>query len=398
MPPGMGAAGELDGAGGGQDAAAIGGAGEREGCGGDGSGAAPPAWDALDGYDGEDACESAPAEYDVRMMPADYTLESLHQKWRSGDIRIPRLQRGYAWTPPQASRLIESLASGLPVPPVYLAMEGDGYDGGQMTVVDGMQRLLTVFSYLDGRYPGGAPGGGERFRITGISKASRLYGRTFWDLCEDDQQRLRGAVLRAVIFLNADAGGMAMHEIFERLHTAGGPAGPQEARSCLLAGGLADALVEMNRDKDWRDMLGLPLPDPRMRDVEAVLRCMALLREGAGYEPPMRAFLSGFMARHRNPDGEFVDGERGRFAAVCRDIRAALGPRPFGDGRGRLCMPLLDSVFVAFARSAGGSPADVGARLERLRGREEFAGRAGAEASAAAVRGRLRLAQEVLFG
>ena len=331
-------------------------------------------------------------------MPADFTLESLHQKWRSGDVRIPRLQRGYAWTPPQASRLIESFMADLPVQPVYLAMEGSGCDGGQMTVVDGVQRPLTVFSCLDRRYPGSAPRGGGRFRIAGINRASRLCGRTFWDLDEDDQQRLRGAVLRAVIFLNADVGGMAMHEMFERLHTAGGPAGRQEARSCLLAGGLADALVEMNRDKDWRDMLGLPLPDPRMRDVEAVLRCMALLREGAGYEPPMRAFLSGFMARHRNPDGEFVDGERGRFAAVCRDIRAALGPRPFGDGRGRLRMPLLDSVFVAFARSAGGPPADVGARLERLRGREEFAGRAGAAASAAAVRGRLCLAQEVLFG
>lgn len=65
-------------------------------------------------------------------------------------------------------------------------------------------------------------------------------------------------MLRAAIILNVDAGGMAMHEAFERLHTAGGPAGPQEARSCLLAGGLADALLEMNRDKDWRDVVGPP--------------------------------------------------------------------------------------------------------------------------------------------
>lgn len=62
-------------------------------------------------------------------------------------------------------------------------------------------------------------------------------------------------------------------------------------------------------------------------------------------------------------------------------------------------MPLLDSVLVAFARSAGRTPAGIGEKFELLRDSEEFAGPAGAaSASAAAVRGRLRLAQEILFG
>lgn len=133
-----------------------------------------------------------------------------------------------------------------------------------------------------------------------------------------------------------------------------------------------------------------------MRDVEAVLRCMALLHEGAGYESLMRAFLSGSVARHRNPGREFVDRERGRFAGVCRDVRGALGSRPFNE-RGQLRMPLLDSALAAFARSAGRTPEDMGDRFERLRAGEEFARPAGAaSASAASVRGRLRLAQETL--
>lgn len=111
----------------------------------------------------------------------------------------------------------------------------------------------------------------------------------------------------------------------------------------------------------------------------------------------MRAFLSGSVARHRNPGREFVDRERGRFAGVCRDVRGALGSRPFNE-RGQLRMPLLDSALAAFARSAGRTPEDMGDRFERLLAGEEFAGPAVASSSSAAARGRLRLAQEILFG
>lgn len=190
---------------------------------------------------------------------------------------------------------------------------------------------------------------------------------------------------------------MDMHEMLERLHTADEPTGSQDARICLLAGDLGDAHREMNRNKDWRDMLGMPRPDPHMRDVETILRCMALLHEGAGCEPPMRAFLSGFMAKHRNQGGGFAGRERGRFAGVCRDARGALGSRPFYDERGQLRMPLLYSALVAFARGAGRTPEDMGDRFERLRASEEFAGPAGAASASAVVRGRLRLAQETLF-
>ena len=346
----------------------------------------------------DDTEAPTPLEYNISSMPADYTLETLHQKWRSGDIEIPRLQRGYVWTPLQASRLIESFMMGLPVPPVYLA-EGDG-EGS--VVIDGMQRLLTVFAYLDGRYPEGGAQGGGRFRITGINKRSRLYGKTFWDLGDNDQRLLKGAILRATIVMtNGPAGGddSAMSEVFERLNTGGTLLAAQEIRSCLYAGDLGDMIRGMNADKDWRDILGKPRPDPRMKDAEMILRYMALFHAGDGYAPPMKAFLSGFMAGHKNPGRKFMDRERARFAGICRDVRGALGSGPFSNERGQVRMPLFDSVFVAFARSGGRRPADLGERFGRLQSDEEFSRCAGeATASAAAVRGRLRLAREILFG
>lgn len=344
----------------------------------------------------DDARASAPPEYDISSMPADFTLETLHQKWRSGDIGLPEFQRGYVWSSAQASRLIESFMMGLPVPPVFLAAG----DGGGLDVIDGMQRLTTVFSYLDGRYPEAGPQRGKKFQIEGINENSRLYGMTFWDLGDDDQRRLKNTTLRATIVTHngPDDGGPALCEIAERLNAGGTRLEPQEIRSCLFAGGLADLLRSLNLDKDWRAILGRPGPDPRMKDAEMILRYMALFHAEGGYSAPMKGFLSGFMAGHRSPVAEFADAERGRFADACRAIRNALGDRPFDNERGQLRMPLFDSVFVAFARNAGRCPGDIGERFGRLRDSGEFARHAEhATTSASAVRGRLRLAQKILF-
>lgn len=169
-------------------------------------------------------------------------------------------------------------------------------------------------------------------------------------------------------------------------------------RSCLYAGEFADLLQRLNGDKDWRAILGRPRPDPRMKDVEMILRYTALFHAEGGYAPPVKSFLSGFMASHKNPGEEFIDGECARFASVCRTVRNALGSTPFSNEHGQLRMPLFDSVFVAFVRSGSRCPGDIRERFDRLRGGEEFAKYAGkATTSVSAIKGRLRLARETLF-
>ena len=338
-----------------------------------------------------------PLEYNMSTMPADYTLETLHQKWRSGDIKVPKFQRGYAWSTSQASKLIESFMMGLPVPPVFLSAGDDE----RSTVIDGMQRLATVFSYLDGRYPDDSPHRGKRFRITGINESSRLYGKTFWDLCGGDQRRLKNTVLRATIVTQNGPKGddSGMREVFERLNAGGTSLAAQEVRSGLYAGALNDALAEMNGDKDWRDIVGKPRPDPRMKDVEMILRYVALFHAEGSYAPPMKSFLSGFMAGHKNPGDGFINGERTRFAKICRAVRGELGPEPFANEHGQLRMPLFDSVFVAFAHGGCRCPGDIRERFDALQGSEEFAGCSSkATTSASSIKGRLRLAREILFG
>ena len=290
-----------------------GGSGRRDA----GSGGSPGMRDGTDAEDAGLATEAecdedrapTPLEYNVYTIPADYTLEELYHKWLNRDIAMPKLERRYAWTEAQASRLIESFAMDLPVPAVFLSAGDDG----RSIVIDGMQRLLTVFSYFGGSYPEDSALGGRRFQIVGINEDSRLYGKTFFELGGEDQQRLKGAILRATLVRQKGADGgddSAMCEIFERLNAGSERLEAQEIRSRVYGGGLDDLLGELNKDGSWRSILGTPLPDPRMRDRELILRCMALLHAGDEYVQPMKGFLSGFMAEHKSPGASGLPAAR----------------------------------------------------------------------------------------
>lgn len=346
--------------------------------------------------DEERGGESTPLEYNILSMPADYTLETLHQKWRNRDIVIPKFQRGYVWKAPQASKLIESFLMGLPVPPVFLATD----ESEKSVVIDGMQRLVTVFSYLDGAYPINSDFKGKKFEIVGINENSRLCGKTFLDLGEDDQRRLKNAVLRATIVKQNSPtnDNSSMYEIFERLNTGGTSLEAQEIRNGVYMGSLNELLGKLNADKDWRDILGKPRDDPRMKDREMILRYMALFHEEASYAPPMKKFLSNFMARHKNPSDEFLNREEQRFTNVTRAIRNTLGSKPFNNEYGQLRAPLFDSIFVAFAHNSNRRPDDIKERFRRLRGDPEFVKHTGrSTTSAGSVKGRLARAREILF-
>lgn len=342
-----------------------------------------------------------PLAYGIYTIPADYTLETLYNKWLNRDIAIPRFERGYVWSDVQASKLIESFAMDLPVPAVFLSTGDDG----RSVIIDGVQRLLTVFSYFGGSYPEGGALGGQRFKIVGINEGSRLYGKTFFELDDEDQRALKGAILRATLVRQNGAGDgddSGMSEVFERLSAGGTRLEAQEVRSCVHAGGLADLLREVNGNRDWRSILGRPQPDTRMKDVEMILRYMALFHAEDEYAPPMKAFLSKFMAKHKSPGEAFLGEERRRFEGACSAVLSSLGPEPFDNGRGQLRLPLFDAVFVAFARSGGAGarlPGDMKGRLEALRADQRFAEYSGpSSATAGATRGRLRLAREILFG
>lgn len=88
-------------------------------------------------------------EYDIISSPNDWNVATIVNFIQSGAVKIPPFQRNYVWDIKRASKLIESLLLGLPVPQVFLYEE----DRNSFLVIDGQQRLLSLFFFLNGRFP-----------------------------------------------------------------------------------------------------------------------------------------------------------------------------------------------------------------------------------------------------
>ena len=343
----------------------------------------------------EEDYQSAPAEYTIGAYPADFTLEVLHQKWNAGEIKIPEFQRAFVWKQVQASKLIESFLVGLPVPPVYLYTERESQIS---LVVDGQQRLKSIFYFFDGYFGNEVHGRNPVFRLVGLSPDSRFLGKSYEDLMEPDQRRFKGAVLRSFTVQQLDpADDTSIYHIFERLNTGGTLLANQEIRNCVYHGSLVEYLEELNDFPAWRDILGKPSHDTRKKDVELLIRFLAM-RDLSGYQKPMKDFLSRFMRKNKNASGESL-GNTGRiFRDTCTQLTAALGKKPFHIRSG-LNQAVADAIMVAFSNHLVSVPPDIKERYQRLLEDETFDGNTKyGTTDVNTIRERFSAAESILFG
>lgn len=281
--------------------------------------------------------------YDIATYPSDFTLAGIAQMWKDKDIVIPDFQREFVWSKKQASLLIDSFLSGLPVPSVFFYIDDDNKN----LVIDGQQRILSSVYFFEGLF-GEESTHGKRdvFRLTGLDAHSKYHNKKFDELEEAEQRKLKQAVLRAVNIrqLSPNNNNTSAYHIFERLNTGGTPLKPQEIRNCVFRGELCNKFKELNKDQNWRKILGKSTLDKHNKDVEIILRIFSLLDEINNYEKPMKEFLNKSMKKHRNGDTEkykrFVDF----FPKVTELIVSKLGEKPF-HLRGPINISALDSTI-----------------------------------------------------
>jgi len=76
-------------------------------------------------------------------------------------------------------------------------------------------------------------------------------------------------------------------EVFSRLNTGGVALQGQEVRNCVYAGEFNKLLKQLNKNEDWRFIVGKTAEDNRMRDIELILRFLALYSNASQYAKPM---------------------------------------------------------------------------------------------------------------
>lgn len=315
-------------------------------------------------YSEQEDYNSSPSEYQITTYPADFTLEILANKLNSGEIIVPKFQRGFVWKQVQASKLIESFLVGLPVPPIFLYKE---LKTNKLLLIDGQQRLKTVKYFFEGFFGEEIKGKKQIFRLTGLNRTSKWFEKTYEELEENDLLNLKNSVLRAFVIqqLNPNDDSSIYH-IFERLNTGGTFLNNQEIRNCIYYGELNDLIKDnLNKYPNYRKILGKDHPDMRMVDQELVIRFFSML-EIMNYQKPLKDYMSKFMRLNRNPTDEILLQLGELFMKTCDLVVSTLGNKPFHIKRG-LNTAVYDCVMVAFAHMVDKPvPSNISERYQYL--------------------------------
>jgi hypothetical protein len=306
--------------------------------------------------------QEGPVRFVLSSYGWDSDVEGLVKRMNRGDIYVPGYQRGFVWTGPEKSRFIESLILGLPVPNVFLAREAESQ---RLNIVDGQQRLRTLQQYLAGGFALSGKDiqpdlvGCYFSREVAKSKKSKI-------LKDGDNRTLSDALVHSVVIKPdpADDDDQKGHEynraviqIFRRLNTSGKPLQAQEIRASIFHGPFNDMLLEMNANADWRALWG-PVHS-RLRDVETILRYVALLTTSANYRSPMPKFLDDFMENNRLLAEAASAQIKERFADLTHLLLEQIGVDAFKQ-KGTFVLSRFDAVAVGLATALDGG-ADLGA-------------------------------------
>ena len=364
-------------------------------------------------------------EYDITSSPNDFNVKTIVDFIESGIFRIPVFQRNYVWTIKRASKLIESIILGLPVPQVFLYETGRN----RYLVIDGQQRLMSIYFFLKMRFPVMKKRGALRvlFDETGSIPADvfaddeffskfnlRLPGKLHqvpnelnglnYETLGDLQTSLNLRTIRCVFVRqnypqNDDS---SIFEIFNRLNTGGENLTAQEIRISLYNSEFMKMVSRLNADKRWRDLIDQPETDLRMRDVEILLRGFAMLTKGSKYAPSMTKFLNEFakdMQDGSESEVELLAGILSSFLDRCVDFPAGI----FGTSTRKVNISVFESVFSAACeagyRDGTGRVAQIcETKINELKNDEAFLDAARTKSTdTEKVQTRLRRAKEMLM-
>lgn len=332
--------------------------------------------------------------YDIATYPSDFTLSGITDMWLGNDITIPEFQREFVWTIKQSSLLIDSFLSGLPVPPVFFYID----DENKNLVIDGQQRILSVVQYFSG-YFGVETSQGKRqvFRLKGLDKKSPYADKIFSDLKEVDQRRLRNSVLRAINIrqLAPIEDNTSIYHIFERLNTGGTALKPQEIRNCVFRGSIVHVLRELNNDENWRKIVGNQKIDKHQKDVELVLRLLALTGQSETYEVPMKEWLNKTMKKEQAARSAAVRSFKQSFPDAAALVVQKLGEKPF-HVRGPLNAAVMDAVMGAIIEGCKQTKDLKSSYTALLQDQAFIDATSAATADVASVKSRFRLAKKYL--
>jgi hypothetical protein len=183
----------------------------------------------------------------------------------------PPYQRRSVWTQRYKDYFIDTILLNYPAPEVFLFEDIDADGITHYSVVDGKQRLSTIFEFL-----------GNAFSVSDSASISRLRGLYFVDFDPDTKRKFYSYQFAIEFLPSTDEG--TLNNIFDRINRNVAKLTPQELRHAKYSGLFAtkaEELAQLLEELLPRDFPRIaPNSRRQMKDVELVAQLLLLTEKG----------------------------------------------------------------------------------------------------------------------
>lgn len=200
----------------------------------------------------------------VHVTKKDFSIYELYRKFNKKQLILDvDFQRSELWKNKQKCELIESILMGLPLPIFYLKQ----MDNATYVVVDGKQRLSTLFEFLN-----------NKFTLKSLKILDFLNGKKFEDLTDDlavYQSQIEDYQLYSHIILPPTPDKI-LFDIFDRVNRGGTQLNKQEIRNALYHGNGLEMIKKITKSDIFVDVTHInPQSDTRMKGSYLITRFLA---------------------------------------------------------------------------------------------------------------------------
>lgn len=173
----------------------------------------------------------------MSTAPRGMSVQEGYRLYRDQALFVNRrYQRKLVWTEPEKARLIESILKGFPIPLILLAERSRKEEPGKYEIIDGLQRLNAIFSYIENAFALNE----QYFDVNEFARAKRISESGAFSIAPAEGRRLRPKdcanlldyQLAVTIYTPADE--EQVTDVFGRINSGGKQLSDQEKRQAGL--------------------------------------------------------------------------------------------------------------------------------------------------------------------
>ncbi len=184
----------------------------------------------------------------MSVTPRGMSVQEAYREFRDGNFRVNRrYQRKLVWSLEEKRKLIDSLLHGFPIPLFLLAVSPRPSGGRVYEIIDGMQRLNAIFSFVENKFAYNH----KYFDVEQLSRAKQVAHEGMFKAVSDPAGLLSAAECANLLDYQLavtefpGTNKAAVNEVFGRINAYGRHLSDQERRQAGVVTAFATTVREL---------------------------------------------------------------------------------------------------------------------------------------------------------